>query len=78
MLEKSDLEPVFQSWYDHKMDPGDDEHLRVHHATIDNVKIALEQALGYQLSRSDVRHALRERFGVWMKEHKLPPLPKNS
>lgn len=77
MLEKSDLEPVFQSWYDHKMEPGEEEHLRVHHVTIDTVKAILEIKLGYQLSRSDVRHALRDRFGRWMKENKLPPLPKS-
>jgi len=77
MLKKEDLEPVFQAWYDHKMEPGDSDLFRVHHATIDSIKTEMEQSLGYTLSRSDVRHALRERFGKWMNLNKLPPLPKS-
>jgi len=76
MLREEDLEPVFQAWYDHKMDTGDAEAFRVHHATIDGVKAELETLLGYSLSRSDVRCALRERFGSWMRYNKLPSPPK--
>ena len=79
MLQKSDLEPVFGAWYDHKMEPDDAEALRVHHSTLDILRTKMEEALGEAgLRRTDIKRMLGPRFGQWLKENDLPPLPKSS
>lgn len=77
MIEKADLVPVFQAWYDHKMEPADAELARLHRQTIDDLRVNLEALNGGQpLDAGDVRRALWPRFGRWMIEQNLPPPPK--
>ena len=77
-MEKSDLEPVFEAWYDHKMDPGDPELLRSHRETIDELKSVLETMTKTPLTRLDVKVALSRRFGTWMRENGLPSPPRDE
>lgn len=76
MIEKKDLEIVFQAWYDHKMEPDDPEYFRVHKRTLEALKSDLEKMLGYPLTLQSVRQTLGVRFGVWMRENGLPKPPK--
>lgn len=77
MIEKSDLDPLFGAWYDHKMDPANKELLRQHRSTLDEIARKLSQASGQHLDAGDVRAALWPRFGQWMREKDLPPPPKS-
>jgi hypothetical protein len=77
MIEKADLIPVFQAWYDHKMEPADADLARQHRQTIDALRMKMEELNGGQpLDAGDVRRALWPRFGQWMIEEDLPPPPK--
>jgi hypothetical protein len=72
MIEKRDLEMVFQAWYDHKMAP-DEPELR---STLEDLKDKMEELLGYPTTVGAVRQSIGQRFGTWMTENGLPKPPK--
>ncbi len=76
MIEKGDLELVFQAWYDHKMEPQDPELLRLHRSTMDHLKMEMETLLRYPITIVALRQSIGSRFGAWMTENGLPKPPK--
>jgi len=76
MIEKRDLEMVFQAWYDHKMEPDDPELSRIHRSTLEDLKSSMEKLLGYPTTLAAVRQSIGKRFGAWMTENGLPKPPK--
>ncbi len=71
-MDKTILNPVFEAWYDHKMDPEDLDLLTQHRNTMDRMASTLSKETGTNLDRYDLMKALGSRFGQWMKENGLP------
>ncbi len=77
MIPSDKLHRAFGAWYDHKMDPGNAELLRVHHATLDELAQVVLAQTGQHVSGLDMKQALGEAFGQWMRREGLPkPSPK--
>ncbi len=78
MIEKKDLDEVFEAWYDHKMEPENEVLLRQHHQTLDILRSNLEKLSGPHLTKTDVKQAISKRFGQWMRENSLPSPPNKN
>lgn len=80
MLSKDDLEPVFEAWYDHKMEPAEADLLRRHLETLGELqtKLADIDPVFKNQRKTDLRKVLGGRFSSWMKEHNLPEPKKEA
>jgi len=62
-MEKSDLIPLFEAWYDQKMNPESNDYRLNYNTELDKVVRMLEELGDQPLTRADVRSALFQRFG---------------
>lgn len=76
MILRSEIIPVLQAWYDYKMDPEKPELHRTHHSTLDLLCQRLSLESHQQITRCELKVALRKSFQVWMKDQKHPPPKK--